>query len=315
MKKLLITGANGLLGSNLVYQTSERYEVTASSLSPVISAKPVEVVCMDITDVQLVRLVVESVRPDAIIHCAAETRVDYCEEHPDHASRVNQLGTLNVARAAEEVDATMIYVSSDSAFDGRRGNYRETDVPNPINVYSRTKVDGEASLAATCSRHLIVRTNIFGWNMKQKESLSEWILRRLRDGMEVPGFQDVVFAPLIVNDLADLVMEMYESGLGGLYNVCARNHESKYEFARQVAGLFDLHQDLVKPSMLEQANLKAPRPKATYLDVSKVENALGRELPTVQEGLERFRELERSGYVAHLRSAGQASSSPLPRSL
>ena len=301
-KKLLITGANGLLGSNLVYQSVDRFDVTACSLSEVGSAKPVDRVRMDVTDDAAVRRVVEDVKPDAIIHCAAETRVDFCEAHPERAARVNQAGTLSIARAAEEIGAAVIYVSSDSAFDGGSGNYSESDKPNPLNAYSRTKVAGEVSLVASCTQHLIVRTNMFGWNMKPKESLSEWVLNRLRAGEAFPGFQDVVFAPLIVNDLAELLLEMYESDLSGLYHVGARDHVSKYEFGRKIAELYDLDQDLIRPSILDQANLTAPRPKVTYLDVTKAERALGRELPTVEEGLDTFLRLEKCGFVEDLKS-------------
>ena len=301
-KKLLITGANGLLGSNLVYHAADRYEVTACSLTSVGSSKPVRCIQMDVTQEARVREVVTKVGPDVIIHCAAETRVDFCEDNRDHAAQVNTVGTAHIGQAAEDVGALVVYVSSDSVFDGARGNYTESDLPNPLNVYSKTKAAGERALVDCCSRHLIARTNMFGWNMKPKQSLSEWVLSRLRAGETISGFQDVVFAPLIVNDIATLLLDMVEGGLSGLYHVCARDHLSKYEFARRIAEQYGLDTALVKPSSLDQASLMAPRPKLTFLDVTRVEADLGRNLPTVDDGLRRFRELGQSGFAADLKS-------------
>jgi len=300
--KVLITGGNGLLGSNMVFHASDRYRVVASSLNNPVSSKAVETVQMDITDAAQVDQVVQHVRPDVIFHCAAETRVDYCEKHPDHAHNVNAQGTRNVARVAAAVGATIVYISSDSVFGGERGGYEESDPLNPLNVYSKTKVAGERFVQQTCTRCLIVRSNIYGWNMKPKESLAEWALHCLRREECLSGFCDVIFAPLLVNDLAEILFDMVEKKLQGLYHVGSSDHISKYEFICSIARIFGLDSNLVSVSQLEGAHLEAPRPKSTYLNVFAVERDLGRSMPTVDQGLRQFYELEQSGYVAALRS-------------
>jgi dTDP-4-dehydrorhamnose reductase len=303
VKKILVTGSNGLLGSNLVYHAADRYEVVASSLTQPVSCKPVGKISLDITDVDLVTRVVKQLHPEIIFHCAAETGVDFCEENPGQAEVVNIIGTQNVVRAAENIDALVVYISSDSAFDGERGGYAETDEPNPVNIYSKTKVEGEHIVTTACLRHLLVRTNVFGWNMLTKLSLSEWILTNLRNGKAIKGFQDVIFGPLIVNDLAEILFDMCEDELYGLYHVGTTDHVSKYEFAVSIADIFGLDSSLILPSKLASMPFKAPRPKVTYLNVNLVEKAMGRAMPTVAEELRRFYMLEQSGYVEELKSA------------
>jgi len=143
---------------------------------------------------------------------------------------------------------------------------------------------------------------MFGWNMLPKKSLSEWCLAQLREGNEIRGFADVLFSPLLVNDIASLVLETYEVGLRGLYHLGARDYTSKYEFALKIARAFQLNEKIVTATSLSAAGLSAPRPKKTYLDVSKLASALGRQLPSIDDGIQAFQELERSGYVEELKA-------------
>jgi dTDP-4-dehydrorhamnose reductase len=300
--KVLVTGCNGLLGATVSYLVADDYAVVASGRTMPVSRESVNVRDMDITEAGQVELVVQQVRPDVIFHCAAETRVDYCERHPEIAEIVNAEGTKNVALAAEACGAMIIYISSDSVFDGCSGDYKETDSTNPANVYSKTKVQGEQFVRGICARHLVVRTNMFGWNMKPKQSLSEWVLSQLRAGKRISGFTDVSFGPLIVNDLTELLLTMYRKGLQGTYHVAAGDSISKFEFAREIAASFGLNADLVDSATLESSELLAPRPKKTYLNTKKIEKDLARPMPTVRQGIARFYELEQSGYVEDLKS-------------
>lgn len=303
MATILVTGCNGLLGSNLVFQAAEGHRVIATTREHALSAGQVELAVMDISNEAEVHSVLMQFRPDLIIHCAAETNVDLCEAQPERAERINSDGTRHVACVAAELGAVVVFVSSDSVFDGHRGGYSETDQTGPLNVYSRTKLLGEQAVLEMSDKNLVVRTNMFGWNMLPKKSLSEWCLAQLREGKQIHGFADVLFSPLLVNDIASLILEIYSTGLCGLFHLGARDHTSKYEFARRIARQFGLDDSIVESSNLGAASLSAPRPKRTYLDVSKVTAALGRAMPSIDDGIEQFHELERSGYVARLKAA------------
>jgi dTDP-4-dehydrorhamnose reductase len=205
-----------------------------------------------------------------------------------------------LAALAAQTGAQFVYISSDSVFDGVRGSYAEEDQVKPVNAYARSKLDGE-----TAVRALVVRTNIYGWNMQPKTGLAEWILSQLESGSEVPGFQDVIFCPILVNDLGDAILEMLERKLSGLYHVAGSEPCSKYEFALHLAGTFGLDKALVRPSSIEQSTLQAPRPKNTSLRTARIHRALGRAMPSLDAGLLRFKALRDSGFVARLRQSGR----------
>ena len=302
MRTILVTGCNGLLGSNLVFQVAEEHRVIATTRTCAMSSREVTKVRMDISDEVEVGSVLRRFPPDLVIHCAAETNVDLCETQPELAERINTGGTRHITKVAADLGVGVIFVSSDSVFDGHRGGYAEGDQTGPLNVYSQTKLRGEQVVFEASSENLVVRTNMFGWNMLPKKSLSEWCLAELREGNDINGFADVLFSPLLVNDIASLILETYEAGLRGLYHLGARDHTSKYEFALKIARAFQLDDQLVSASSLSAAKLAAPRPRKTYLDVAKLTADLGHPLPSIDEGIKTFHELEKSGYVEELRA-------------
>ena len=293
---ILVTGASGLAGAN--FMTLAR--ATGREAAGVHHDHPVrfsgmESVSADLRDPSLALDVVRRFEPRWVIHCAGMTNVDGCEGNPAEAMRVNAEAAANVARAAERVGAGVVYFSTDSLFDGRGGPYAEDEPPAPLNVYARSKAEGEARVLAGASRALVVRTNFYGHNIREKADLAGWILGRLRAGDEVPGFTDVVCSPMLVNDLCATVFEMMDRGLCGVYNVCCRDGMSKFDLAREVADVFGLDASLVRPSSLARARLAAPRPADMTLDTSKAARALGRELPGIRQCLERYRDISREG--------------------
>lgn len=141
--RLLVTGASGQLGTTLLQ---------LAKTHPILGLKRPEV---DLRDAAAVRRAVESFRPDAVLHTAALTHVDYCEDHADEAHAVNAVGTENVVRAAG--GARVVYLSTEYVFDGKAGPYTEEDLPNPLSVYGRSKLDGETA-TRSAKRWTIVRT-------------------------------------------------------------------------------------------------------------------------------------------------------------
>lgn len=300
--RLLVTGSTGLVGATLVLAVSKRYEVVAGSRRPMIEFPGVESVELDLASAESIAAAVSAARPTVVVHCAAETRVDWCEDHPDETMRVNVEGTARLGRAAASVGARLLYLSTDSVFDGARGAYVEEDEPRPLNVYARSKWLGEQAVRREAPDHLIVRTNLYGWNLAPRVGLAEWILGKLRRGEEVPGFRDVVFSPLLADDLVDLLLDMIARDLKGLYHLGARDAVSKHEFALALAREFGLDGGLVRPASITSAGLRAARPPVTNLNPARAEAALGKPMPLVAEGLRRFRRLEASGEVAARRA-------------
>jgi dTDP-4-dehydrorhamnose reductase len=302
---LLITGSGGLLGANLLFFARGRgLDSVGVYYRHGFQLPGTRLVQVDLTDRSAVDEVVGKVRPSWIIHCAGLTNVDACEENPELARRSNSDATRYLAAAARRVGSRMLAVSTDAVFDGKRGLYSEEDRPAPVNVYAETKLQGEQAATDELENALIVRTNIYGWNLQDKRSLADWMLHLMEAGTVVPGFTDVFFSPILVNDLAEVFLEMIDKRLSGIYHVAGSEASSKFNFARRVAETFGLSTALVRRTSVDESGLRAPRPKNVSLVTVKIAAALGRSMPDISSGLAGFKELRDSGYAARLRALG-----------
>jgi dTDP-4-dehydrorhamnose reductase len=300
---ILITGASGLLGANLLLCAKGHFTNVVGVYGRHKCILPdVETLQADLTDPLAARDLVKRFRPKWIIHTAALADVDSCEERPESAQLCNEGMTRNIVESARTVEARVVHISTDAVFSGAKGYYSEEDHPDPINVYAATKLAAEKVVPEDGADHLIVRTAIYGWNLQDKLSLAEWILQRLETGSTVPGFQDVFFSPILVNDLSDFIFQMMSLEMKGLYHVAGSESLSKHDFAVKLAEIFDLDGSLVQSAVLEDVPFKAPRPKNLSLRTDKISRALGIRMPDVDEGLQRFRLLRDSGFVKQLKA-------------
>jgi len=300
---IVVTGASGLLGASVVMLARDLGREVAGICHRHLLRVPGTRACqIDLTDRQAMRSVLVPLRPKSIIHCAAVTEVDWCELHPKDTEEVNVQASSALAELAQELNAQFLYVSTDSVFDGKRGNYSEDDQPAPLSVYAKSKWRGEQEALCRHSSPLIVRVNIYGWNAQPKQSLAEWILDDLRMRKPVRGFADVHFCPMLANDVAEVLLAMLDHGLSGIYHVAGSQRISKYDFAKRVAKSFSLATDCIVPTSIVEARLVAPRPLDCSLNTEKVRAALGKTMPDVDAGLRRFRQLHESGYQSRLKS-------------
>jgi len=233
MTRLLITGASGLLGANLVLAAYEEHEVIALYYRHAIELEGVQSVSADLCQPDRSKELFDRYQPDWVIHCAADTSIDELESNPKRAFRMNQDMAVNVAKAAKETGAKLVHISTDAVFDGRDGPYREGDPTEPVHVYGKSKLAGELAVQAVCPEALIIRTNIFGWNALPKSSLAEWFLNNLMQGIPCKGFDDVYFNPLLVNHLWVIINNLIKSDLRGVFHMGSDQCISKFEFLRR----------------------------------------------------------------------------------
>jgi dTDP-4-dehydrorhamnose reductase len=300
---ILVTGASGLLGASVVSQAQEQgREVIGLYHRHPVFMQGVEFVAADLRDEAETRRIFKELRPSSVIHCAAATDVDWCEEHSDEAYRLNVIATAAIAEVTARSGARLVYVSTDSVFGDGRGDYRETDTPGPLNVYAKTKLQGEREVSRLNPSAIIARVSLYGWNAQDKESLAEWVLKRLSSGETVRGFSDVFFCPTLANDAGEALLDLVGRNLSGVFHVVGSESISKYEFARRVAGKFGFDPEKVLATQMAEARLKAQRPRDTSLNTGKVSAALGRPMPDVNAGLRRFAELRESGYIDFLKN-------------
>jgi dTDP-4-dehydrorhamnose reductase len=302
MQRVLITGASGLLGANLVLAARPDDDVVAVFNRHPIERRGVHCIGADLSEPGAAYALFDELRPDFVVHCAAATDVDACEMDPEWAGRLNRDMAGWVAEAAARIGARMVHISTDAVFDGTQTIHTENEVPSPVNVYGRTKLEGERAVLDAHPDAAVVRTNLFGWNAQAKLGLAEWFLERLGSGRSSPGFTDVTFSPILVGDLASWLWRVLDAGLSGLWHIGGRTCLSKYEFGVKLAQAFELDRDLVVEASVSDAGMKAERPKALCLDSSRIEAALGDVLPTVDQGLARFGSMASDGTRAEIRA-------------
>jgi dTDP-4-dehydrorhamnose reductase len=170
-----------------------------------------------------------------------------------------------------------------------------------VNVYGKSKLAGEHAVQAGCPNALIIRTNIFGWNAQPKSSLAEWFINNLMQGKQCKGFADVYFNPLLVNHLYLIINSLMKSDLWGVFHVGSDQCISKYEFGVRLVEFFDLNTELISPIEIETGSLRAPRPKNTCLDCSKIRKVINVGLLDLESNLGFFHKLEQLGYVEEIR--------------
>jgi dTDP-4-dehydrorhamnose reductase len=208
-----------------------------------------------------------------------------------------------LAEWAGRSKARFLLMSTDGVFDGEKGAYTEDDSPGPINRYAETKLRAEHIVTAAVADPLVVRASIYGWNAQPKQSLSEWVLARLKAGLRVPGFVDVHYAPLLANTLGDVMLALLRQRRKGLFHAASRDTVSKYEFAQAIAEEFSLARDLVDRATIAAIAQSARRPRNSSLDSRRLSAETGLVMPTVREDLHRLRLLCECGVQAQLQAA------------
>ena len=307
MRRLLITGASGLLGLNLAFVAAGAgkapgFEVTGLVHSHFLNGVPFEVRAVDLSRFDALAGVLEEIRPEILINCAALTNLDAIEADPGPAQRLNAELPGYLAKECHQRGIRFVHISTDAVFDGLRGGYTEEDTPVPPNAYARTKLAGEHAVMTESSEAIVARVNFFGWSISGQRSLAEWFLNNLLAGRPVKGFNDIIFCPLLANQLAELLLQMIEKPLCGLFHVVSRDSLSKYEFGLALARQFHLNKELIQPASYQEATMLARRSPNMTLRTEKLAKALGKSLPDVASGIQRFYELYQEGYLQRIRS-------------
>jgi len=276
-KRILIIGSNGRLGQSLVKKIMRRKktELMCSSVEKEPLIKGVEYRKVDITQKHQVKKLVLDFVPDFIINAAAFTNVDKCESERELAWKINVTGVEHLAQYARLVDAHLTHVSTDYVFDGKNGPYSETDQPNPISYYGRTKFASENALAISGAKYAIVRTNVlFGPSEFGEPDFVNWVIDSLTSGKKIRIVTDQINNPTFIPDLADGILRIVDLNKDGLYNLAGRELLSRYDFALRIAEHFALNKKLIEKIKTSDLKQPAPRPLKSGLIILKAETEL-----------------------------------------
>lgn len=285
----LLFGCNGQVGGEL--------QKTLSSLGNVVALDVDSTEhCGDFTKPDAIAETIRSIRPDVIVNAAAYTAVDKAESEPELAFLVNAQTPGILAQEAEKLGAWLIHYSTDYVFDGSGGEaWKETDAPNPLNVYGASKLQGERNIAGSCSKYIILRTS---WVYAAKGgNFAKTMLRLAQERESLSVVDDQIGAPtgarLLARLTADVIPKaMQNPGLSGLYHAVAAGETSWYGYARFVIGgarqrgvAIKVSDENVRPVTSSQFPTPAKRPANSRLDTSKLEQAFGIKLPDWQTGV------------------------------
>ncbi|MFA6281998.1 MAG: dTDP-4-dehydrorhamnose reductase [Candidatus Omnitrophota bacterium] len=277
-KKILITGAKGMLGTALC-PLLEKYNILSIDKDN-----------CDITDKSSLINTIGDFEFDAVVHCAAYTNVDKAEEESQNAFKVNTQGTANVACALKSKDCLFIYISTDYVFDGKKESlYTEKDATNPLGVYGKSKLEGE-NIASGIKKHLIIRTSwLFGPNGKNFVST---IAKAAKEKDALSVVDDQTGSPTYTLDLAKAISDILDIHFKktiepGIYNITNTGFCSWFELADYIVKESGLKTTL-KPIKSEQLTRPAKRPKNSMLSKEKFKNFLGYYLPTWQEAVSHY---------------------------
>ena len=300
---VMITGASGLLGSNLCLAARDAgLDVIAVGGSRRLRPDVGVSVSADLTKPGSAEDLLRKLSPEAVIHTAASVDVARCETDPAYAQRLNAHVPEEMAQACRRLGIRLVHISTDAVFSGESAQaYGEDDPTGPINEYGRAKLEGERRVLRVAPDALVVRTTIYGWSAQDKQSLGEFFVTRLSRGERTNGFADVWMSPILVNDLANVLLQLVAMETSGILHVAGHDSVSKADFGRRIALAFGYPPDLIESVNLSEYPLSAPRPLRPCLSVARVEAMLGR-MPTVDEGVAHFRELRDSGLPRRLRS-------------
>lgn len=296
MKKIVITGSNGLLGQtlvNLLMKAPENYSVFGLSKGDNrMNRNDFLYYDIDITNYSQLEQCITYIKPSFIINTAAMTNVDTCELKPEECNNLNIEAVKYLTQICTKLNIHFIQISTDFIFDGSKGVYKETDLPNPLSIYGHSKLKAENIVKNSGVNFSILRTILVygkGVNLK-RNNIVLWVKDMLENNKEITIVDDQYRMPTYVEDLAMACKLIVDKNISGVYHISSNVLLSVFEIANQIADVFGLNKKLIKPISTKTLNQKAKRPQKTGFDLSKTIKELDFQPTSFLLGLKRFKQ-------------------------
>ena len=285
MKRILIAGANGLLGQAVTYLLKDRYDLLLTGVESRFVDKKSgnSYVAMDITSASDSKEIIKDFVPDAIINAASLTHVDKCETQKELCWQVNVKGVENLAKLSRQFDIHLIHFSTDYVFDGSKGPYSESDRPRPLGYYGKSKLASENVLTQISCPFTVVRTCvIYGNGLEVKTNFFMWVLNNLKQNKAINVVDDQYNNPTLAEDLAAGTELIVSQEALGVYHMAGMEYVNRYEFALAIAEYFNLDKQLITPIKTHQLKQASKRPEFGGLKIEKAQTQLGYQPKSLQ---------------------------------
>lgn len=292
MEKLVITGVNGLLGQKLLERSVSHYEVMGIDLheAPFQTKLKFTYRQLDLTKRRLVKQALAEFQPHYLINTAAMTDVDGCETQKEQCWKINVEAVDHIIQAVRSLGTKIIQLSTDYVFDGKTGPYVETDKPEPLGYYGKSKLASENLLIASGVEHAIVRTMVlYGQGIQARPNFVTWLIEKLNKGESVQVVTDQISNPTLADDLAEAILRIIERRKWDLFHICGSELIDRYHFALKIAEIFDLNQQLIEPTTTAKLGQAATRPLQSGFIITKAQTELGIQMSDVTTGLKKLK--------------------------
>ena len=274
-QKIFITGGSGLLALNWAISMRDRVDVILNMNNRDINLRGSVSKKINLNSISSIINFLESDKPNYVVHAAGMTNVEECEKNPNLAHKINVGLTDNVARACKDMKIPLIHISSDHLFDGKSSLADEKKLLSPLNVYGKTKAEAEEKVLSLNSNNLVVRTNFYGWGMKYRISLSDFIFNALSNNQKIVLFKDIFFTPILIEVLVKRTMELIDKGAKGIFHITGDDRVSKYDFGLLLADEFGFNPNLIEKGFIAEKKELVRRPRDMSLSNLKVSEFLG----------------------------------------
>ena len=294
MQTILITGSNGLLGQKLVHKLKGRADIklvaTSKGRNRISNHEGYEYESLDITSPKEIDTIFNKYKPNAVINTAAMTNVDACESDQESCWKLNVDAVDYLVRASEKHQTHFIHLSTDFVFDGENGPYEETDEPNPLSYYGKSKLASEKIVEQAKTKWAIGRTIIvygIGENMS-RSNIVLWAKGALEKKEPLKIVNDQFRSPTLAEDLADACILIAEKEAEGLFHLSGKDVMSIVDLVRRVAKFYKLDDSIIHEISSKALNQAAKRPPKTGFIISKALSVLGYQPHSFEEGLKKL---------------------------
>ena len=286
--KIMILGANGFIGRRILKRLAPKHQVMACSLhQDIMPEESYRFEVIDILNYPALMDLLNNFQPDVIINGSAYSVVDYCEQHQEEAYAMNVTVVKHLAEYSQANSCRLIHISTDFVFDGTSTKaYTETDSPNPINYYGKTKRWSEEAIEQLCTNYAIVRVEVvYGKPFpKQHGNIVHLVKNRLENGQSIRVVSDQFRSPTWVEDIANAIEKLLSDQYQGIYHICGDETLSVADIAHRVAKFFQLDASLIEAVTTEEMNEATPRPAFTPMSIEKAKKELGYQPSKLEEG-------------------------------
>lgn len=289
MTKICVLGGSGLIGSTILSNNYSSEKMSYTYRKNIINIKSNSLQLDIPKDFKKLKQFITIEKPDIIINTISNSNPNYCEKNQKETLDINVEFIKKIFELTKNNNIKLIQFSTDYVFNGNKGKYIETDIPEPINYYGYSKYMSE-KIVLQNSLNAVIRTSlVYGKNQNSK--FFNFIYNNLKEGKEIDVYDDIFFSPTLVDDISTAIYKIIEKSLAGIFHVSGPDCISKYEFAQRIADVFDFDKSLIQPLSITKIKSNMKYPAKTCLDSSFTSTKINQEFYSIGKSLNYMKNL------------------------